>query len=80
RERVRTAWRAFVAALSVRRARRRTPGEIARWAVERDGLAAEPVARLRDAYRAVEYGGRDPERYVTAVREAVRTLLGGDEE
>ena len=71
RRAIRAAWRQFVAGLSVRQPRTKTPGELARWAVDRDGLPAEPVRRLRDGYRAVEYGAAEPSQYVDRVREAL---------
>ncbi len=72
---VRAAWRAFVGLLAVPwdRARRMTPGELARRGVER-GLPRGPVEWLRDAYRDAEYGGHDPPARdrVTAVLERLR--------
>jgi hypothetical protein len=66
---VRALWRAFVATLGLDGVETMTPGEVARRAVER-GLPAGPVERLTDAFRDVEYGGRDPstrrERAATA--------------
>ena len=73
---VRAAWRQFVAGLSVRQSQTKTPGELARWAVDRDRLPAEPVRRLRDGYRAVEYGAADPSRHVDRVRAALAVLRG----
>ena len=78
--RLRRAWRRLTALVSIRSVRTRTPGELARWAIERDGLPAEPVERLRDAYRAVEYGDGDPAEAWGSVRQAVGQLFGGDEE
>ncbi len=73
---IRKAWRQFVTGLSVRRVRTKTPGELARWALERDGLPAAPVRRLRDGYRAVEYGAADPTAYVDRVRTALAGVRG----
>lgn len=78
RRAIRTAWRRFVGLLSVRSVRTMTPGEIARWATDRDGLPAAPVRALRDGYRAVEYGDADAREYVDRVRSAL-AQLGGDE-
>ena len=58
--RVRAAWGRFLACVSAPAATH-TPGELAAHAVERDGLPAEPVGTLRDAFRAVEYGDRSVE-------------------
>ncbi|WP_370515888.1 DUF4129 domain-containing protein [Halapricum sp. CBA1109] len=52
----------------------KTPGEVARQAVEREGLPADPVRTLRDAFRAVEYGARDPEEYEPAVEDALEDI------
>ncbi|MEZ3114611.1 transglutaminase domain-containing protein [Halobaculum sp. MBLA0147] len=75
---IRAAWRQFLGVVSLRRTRTATPGEVARWAVERDGLPAEPVRRLRDAYRAVQYGDADPNTHVESVSELVAALTGRD--
>ncbi|WP_257628067.1 transglutaminase TgpA family protein [Haloplanus salinarum] len=71
---LRECWRSFVALVAPPRATTRTPGEIARYAVDR-GLPAESVRTLTEAYRDAEYG-RDPpdERRLARVREAVRRL------
>ncbi|QKY19021.1 DUF3488 domain-containing protein [Halolamina sp. CBA1230] len=74
RERVRDAWRRFVAMLPLRRVRTLTPGEVARIAVDDVNLPAGPVERLRDAYREVAYGGADPASRQEAAEEAVDSL------
>ncbi|MFT4882997.1 MAG: transglutaminase-like putative cysteine protease [Natronomonas sp.] len=51
-----------------------TPGEIARWAVERDGLPEDAVATLLSAFREVEYGDRPPEERTAAVEAAVERI------
>jgi hypothetical protein len=58
----------------------RTPGELAAHAIEQDGLPADAVRTLRDAFRAVEYGGRpaDVDRVRAAV-EAIETAQEGDD-
>jgi hypothetical protein len=63
------AWRAAAA----------TPGEIATHAVEVDGLPREPVETLRDAYREVEYGGRDPDERVERAAEALAAVTAAVE-
>ena len=70
---VRAAWSRFLEHVSAP-AVTRTPGELAAHAIEQDGLPADAVRTLRDAFRAVEYGGRpaDVERVQTAV-EAIET-------
>jgi hypothetical protein len=71
---IRDLWREFVALVAPPRVTTRTPGEIARYAVER-GLPAEPIRALTDAYRDAEYGrlAPDGERLAHA-REALRTV------
>jgi len=71
---VRAAWRRLVERVSVSRPETLTPGELARHAVERDGLPADPVWTLRDAFREVEYGARPAADRVDRVRRALRRL------
>ena len=79
-ERVRAAWGRFLAFVSAPAATH-TPGELATHAVERDGLPADAVWTLRDAFRAVEYGDRpaEPDR-VEAALAAIESAAtdGGD--
>lgn len=80
---LRDLWREFVALVGPPRARTRTPGEIARYAVDR-GLPSEPISALTEAYRDAEYGRLAPDddrlaRARDAVR-AVREAMGGGEE
>ena len=82
-----TLWRALAALLYPDRWRRRTPGEVARAAVER-GLPRDAVADATDVFREAEYGPTTPaaerrrrarellESFVDHVRERDR----GDEE
>ncbi|AZH24200.1 transglutaminase domain-containing protein [Haloplanus aerogenes] len=79
---LRDLWREFVALVAPPRARTRTPGEIARYAVDR-GLPAEPIRALTDAYRDAEYGRLAPDddrlaRARDAVRRVRETLRGGE--
>jgi hypothetical protein len=69
------AWEAFADPLPVRDPEARTPGELARTAVDR-GDPADPVERLRDVFRDVRYGGAaaTDDRTRTAV-EAARDVL-----
>jgi transglutaminase-like putative cysteine protease len=71
---LRSIWREFVALVAPPRATTRTPGEIARHAVER-GLPAAPVRVLTDAYRDATYGlvALDDDR-LARVRAAIETL------
>ena len=71
---IRRAWRQFLGHLSLRRTRTRTPGEIAQYAVRRDGLPSEPVRVLRDTYREVEYGARSADERVERVDAAVTAI------
>jgi len=71
---IREAWTRFLTHVSLRRYWTRTPGEIATHAIERDDLPPAAVRTVRDAFRAVEYGQRDPQEHVAAVEEAIRTI------
>ncbi|GAB6860652.1 transglutaminase domain-containing protein [Haloplanus litoreus] len=71
---LREFWREFVALVAPPAATTRTPGEIARYAVER-GLPADAVETLTEAYRDAEYGRLAPdEGRLARVREAVDRL------
>ncbi|WP_302082565.1 transglutaminase TgpA family protein [Salinibaculum rarum] len=74
RRTIRRAWRQFLGYLSLRRARTKTPGEIARHAVDRDGLPTQPVRVLRDTFREVEYGARSAEDRLDRVETAVTAI------
>ncbi|WP_254838703.1 transglutaminase domain-containing protein [Natronomonas marina] len=80
---VREAWTELRDHVTVPSWRTSTPGEIARWAISRDGLPEEAVATLRDAFREVEYGAGNAEERATEVREALEEIrtetTGGDE-
>jgi transglutaminase-like putative cysteine protease len=56
---VRRAWQAMLAEAGLRRREHRTPGELARSAVDR-GYPADAVGTLTDAFREVEYGRYEP--------------------
>ncbi|KAA9399151.1 hypothetical protein Har1130_13175 [Haloarcula sp. CBA1130] len=71
---IREAWTRFLTHVSLRRYWTRTPGEIATHAIERDDLPPAAVRTVRDAFRAVEYGQRDPQEHVAAVEDAIRTI------
>lgn len=77
---LRRVWRAFARRVFPGEWQTKTPGEVSRAAVER-GFPEEPVERLTDAFRAVEYGDRplseSRERLVAA---AVDRLSPTDEE
>ena len=68
---IRAAWREFRRHVSIRSWRTSTPGEIGRWAVSKDGLPADAVATLRDAFRDVEYGARSPEERLPEAEAAL---------
>jgi hypothetical protein len=55
-----------------------TPGELSREAVAA-GFPDSPVRTLTDAFRAVEYGRRDPHGYVEPAERARDRLADGDE-
>ena len=71
---VQEAWGEFVDQLSVGTVETRTPGELAVHAVEEDGLPAEPVFELRDAFREVEYGSRPPTDRLGRVQNALERI------
>ena len=71
---IREAWTRFLTHVSLQRYWTRTPGEIAAHAIERDDLPPAAVRTVRDAFRAVEYGQRDPQEHVAAVEDAIRTI------
>lgn len=80
---IRAAWAEFRRYVSIRPWRTSTPGEIAHWAVSRDGLPADAVDTLRDAFRDVEYGARSPDDRLPEARDAleeIRASRGSDEE
>jgi hypothetical protein len=80
---IQEAWGEFRRYVTVRSWRTSTPGEVARWAVRNDGLPADAVRTLRDAFRAVEYGGRPQEGLAPKVEtalEKIRASHGDDEE
>ncbi|WP_158058980.1 transglutaminaseTgpA domain-containing protein [Halorussus halophilus] len=71
---IRAAWGRFLAATSVRNPARMTPGELATHAVERDDLPADAVGTLRDVFRDVEYGARDPDERLQFVESAITAI------
>jgi len=71
---VRIAWRRLLDRVSVDAPGTQTPGELASHAVQRDGLPADAVATLRDAFRAVEYGADDPGVDRRAVHRAAAAI------
>ncbi len=73
REAVGRAWRRLVVALELDRWRHLTPGEIARMAKAKR-YPADAVDALTDAFREVEYGGRDPSPRRAAAETAVDAL------
>ena len=74
------AWAAFAEPLAVADREARTPGELARAAVDR-GDPAEAVERLRDVFRDVRYGGAPvTDDRTRAAVEAARTVLARRED
>ena len=71
---VRAAWRRLVEGVSVRRPETKTPGELAAHAVEHDGLPADAVRTLRDAFREVEYGARSADDRLGRVQSALAAV------
>ncbi|QLD86348.1 hypothetical protein HWV23_11640 [Natronomonas halophila] len=71
---IREAWAELRDHASVPSWRTSTPGEIARWAVEHDGLPEDDVATLLSAFREVEYGDRQAEERTAAVEAAIERI------
>ncbi|PSQ18453.1 hypothetical protein BRD00_05185 [Halobacteriales archaeon QS_8_69_26] len=82
RRSIRELWRAFARRVVPGRWRTRTPVEVGRRAVGK-GVPERPVLELTAAFRAVEYGNREPtEALVEGANDAYRDLAdhlpGGD--
>ena len=74
----RELWREFVRIVAPPSRSSRTPGEIARYAIDR-GLPEQPVRQITEAYRDAEYGGRPPsDGRLDDVRDEVAELRGDD--
>ena len=71
---IREGWSQFLGHVSVARPERRTPEAIAAHAVEVDDLPADAVWTIVDAFRAVEYGQREPTERVPAVDAALAAI------
>jgi hypothetical protein len=71
---VREAWSRFLDSISANTATTRTPGELARHAIEEDGLPEQPVTELRDTFRAVEYGHRNASDRLGRVQDAIEQI------
>ena len=67
------AWAALSRRVAIPNRRTRTPGEIARTAIDR-GYPDEPVQRLTDAFREVRYGGRSRGDRTEIARSALERL------
>jgi len=77
---LRAVWREFVRLVSPRGRRTKTPGDIARSAVER-GFPDEPVYRLTNAFRRSEYADESAdEGNLSAARRALERLRDRTEE
>ncbi|WP_080505621.1 transglutaminase TgpA family protein [Halorubrum saccharovorum] len=77
---IREAWAEFRGHVSIRSWRTSTPGEIARWAIRRDGLPPESVRTLTDAFRDVEYGNTAPDECAPAARDALEQIRTDEDE
>ena len=71
---VREVWTEFRGYVSIRSWRTSTPGEIARWAIDTDGLPRDAVVTITDAFREVEYGGRSADSRAPAARDALESI------
>ncbi|MFC7213669.1 hypothetical protein ACFQO4_06180 [Saliphagus sp. GCM10025334] len=82
RVRIREAFADVASVSTVSRLRVATPTDVAEGAKAR-GVPAEPVETITDAFRDVEYGGRDPARRLertTAAQATIRSSLAADDE
>lgn len=81
---VESAWRRFLDQLSISAPETRTPGELATYAIENEGLPEEQVRTLRDTFREVEYGpGSETDRIEdlqVAIEEVERASMQGREQ
>jgi hypothetical protein len=68
---IRDGWQRFLGTVSLRRPQLHTPAEIARYAITVDDLPADAVGTVIDAFRAVEYGGREPDGRAPALEDAL---------
>ena len=68
---IREGWARFLGHVSLARPERRTPEAIAAHAVEADDLPADAVWTIVEAFRAVEYGQREPTERLPAVDDAL---------
>ena len=75
---LREVWMEFRRYVSIRSWRTSTPGEIARWAIQKDGLPPEPVQTITNGFRDVEYGSRSATDRAPAAREALMRLRRND--
>lgn len=73
REQIRSAWRTVVDLVSIPRYSRRTPAAIKQQAVD-NGLPEPPVTTLLGAFRAVEYGERDPTTHAESAVDAANQV------
>ncbi|WP_336327170.1 transglutaminase TgpA family protein [Halovenus sp. HT40] len=71
---VREAWNRFLDSISANSATTQTPGELARHAIEEDGLPEQPVVELRDTFREVEYGSRNASDRLERVQRAIEQI------
>jgi transglutaminase-like putative cysteine protease len=83
---VRETWDRFLAVLDLEEPETRTPGELARYAIEEADLPREPVLALRDAFRDAEYGDRSPVdsdetllAAIDAIEAAAETRAAGED-
>lgn len=71
---IRAAWGRLLRSVSLREVASKSPGEIATYAIRTDGLPAEPVRLLRDAFREAEYGSGPPTERSDRIDAAIRAI------
>lgn len=73
REQIRAAWARLVTVIELGQYRRRTPAEVSKRAIA-EGQPSESVTELTRAFRAVEYGEEDADKYVESAEQAAAQL------
>ncbi|WP_299236434.1 transglutaminase TgpA family protein [Natronomonas sp.] len=71
---IRAAWGRLLRSVSLRDVGSKSPGEIAAHAIRTDGLPAEPVRLLRDAFREAEYASGPPTERPDRIDAAIRAI------
>ncbi len=76
---IRDAWERFISRISLRDPSAKTPGELASYAIDHDGLPPQAVQTMCNVFRDVEYGARDPAQRLPSVEQALDALEPKDD-